>query len=154
MPPKTGGRASKWYGTYEAEGHTKTSGAVLAISTTRSPSSALLPFFWASKIDYSKKGTLILTSLLEDLDNQVTPNTWLIFRAHGMFGCFLAVFWGGQDPKHPACERSVVIAFDGTKGKIDGYDKSGSGEEGKFDCRKRRDVPRRVCVCVRLLDGS
>ncbi|CAJ1363109.1 unnamed protein product [Effrenium voratum] len=50
--------------------------------------------------------------------------------------------WYGtyEDPKHPACERSVVIAFDGTKGKIDGYDKSGSGEEGKFDCRKRRDV--------------
>ena len=42
---------------------------------TRSPkgsSSALLPFFgWEgspTKIDYIKKGTLILTSLLEDLD--------------------------------------------------------------------------------------
>ena len=38
---------------------------------TRSPSSALLPFFaWEgspTKIDYRKKGTLILSSLLEDL---------------------------------------------------------------------------------------
>mmetsp|Transcript_61980 Transcript_61980/g.115885 ORF Transcript_61980/g.115885 Transcript_61980/m.115885 type:complete len:189 (+) Transcript_61980:54-620(+) len=50
--------------------------------------------------------------------------------------------WYGtyEDPKHPTCERSIVITFDGTKGKIDGYDKSGAGDEGKFDCRKRRDV--------------
>eukprot|EP00438_Fugacium_kawagutii_P011422 Skav235895 [mRNA] locus=scaffold256:47070:47471:+ [translate_table: standard] len=50
--------------------------------------------------------------------------------------------WYGtyEDPKHPACDRSLVIAFDGTKGKIDGYDKSGAGEEGQFNCRKRRDV--------------
>lgn len=50
--------------------------------------------------------------------------------------------WYGQyeDPKHPSCDRQIVIAFDGTKGKIDGYDKSGAGDEGKFDCRKRRDV--------------
>ena len=37
----------------------------------RSPSSALLPFFLRNKsntkIDYRKMGTLILTSLLEDL---------------------------------------------------------------------------------------
>ena len=36
----------------------------------RSPSSALLPFFGEgshTKIDYRKKGTLLLTSLLEDL---------------------------------------------------------------------------------------
>ena len=36
----------------------------------RSPSSALLPFFgegFPTKIDYRKKGTLILTSLLDDL---------------------------------------------------------------------------------------
>ena len=36
-------------------------------------SSALLPFFWGSsptKIDCKKKGTLILTSLLEDLGNK------------------------------------------------------------------------------------
>ena len=33
-----------------------------------SPSSALLPLFGGpTKIDYTKKGTLILTSLLEDL---------------------------------------------------------------------------------------
>ena len=34
----------------------------------RSPSSALLPFFWGepTKIDYRKKGTVILTFLLED----------------------------------------------------------------------------------------
>ena len=40
---------------------------------TRSPSSALLPFFgWEgspTKTDCRKKGTLILTSLLEDLDD-------------------------------------------------------------------------------------
>ena len=36
---------------------------------TRSPSSALLPFLGEAptQIDYRKKGTLILTSLLEDL---------------------------------------------------------------------------------------
>eukprot|EP00435_Cladocopium_sp_Y103_P056591 s2531_g19.t1 len=54
-------------------------------------------------------------------------------RASKWFGTY-------EDPKHPSCDRSLVIAFDGTKGKIDGYDKSGAGEEGKFDCRKRRDV--------------
>ena len=54
-------------------------------------------------------------------------------RASKWFGSY-------EDPKHPSCDRSLVIAFDGTKGKIDGYDKSGAGEEGKFDCRKRRDV--------------
>ncbi|CAE7217412.1 Ap1g1 [Symbiodinium sp. CCMP2456] len=50
--------------------------------------------------------------------------------------------WYGiyEDPKHPACDRSIVIAFDGTKGKIEGYDLSGAGDEGKFSCRKRRDV--------------
>ena len=39
--------------------------------SSRSPSNALLPFFLAegspTKIDYNKKGTLLLTSLLEDL---------------------------------------------------------------------------------------
>ena len=38
---------------------------------TRSPSSALLLFFgegFPTKINYRKKGTLILTSLLEELD--------------------------------------------------------------------------------------
>ena len=38
--------------------------------STRSPSSALLPFLGEgspTKIDYRKKGTLILASLLEDL---------------------------------------------------------------------------------------
>ncbi|CAK9091265.1 unnamed protein product [Durusdinium trenchii] len=54
-------------------------------------------------------------------------------RASKWFGSY-------DDPKHPACERNVVIAFDGTKGKIDGYDKSGAGDEGQFNCRKRRDV--------------
>ncbi|CAE7373416.1 Ap1g1, partial [Symbiodinium pilosum] len=44
------------------------------------------------------------------------------------------------DPKHPACERSITLAFDGTKGKIAGFDKSGAGDEGEFNCRKRRDV--------------
>ena len=38
---------------------------------SRSPSSALFPLFWGegspTKIDYRKKGTLIPTSLLEDL---------------------------------------------------------------------------------------
>ncbi|CAE7196072.1 Ap1g1 [Symbiodinium necroappetens] len=50
--------------------------------------------------------------------------------------------WYGiyEDPKHPSCDRSIVIAFDGTKGKIEGYDLSGAGDEGKFNCRKRRDV--------------
>ena len=42
---------------------------------TRSPSSALL--FWGegspTKIDYSKKGTLVLTSLLEDLAKDRDP---------------------------------------------------------------------------------
>ena len=50
-------------------------GLSLARETTRSPSSALLPFFGGEGpllIDYSKKkkkDTLILTSLLEDLDH-------------------------------------------------------------------------------------
>ena len=48
---------------------------------TRSPSSALLPFLFGggspTKIDYRKKvGTLILTSVLEDLENVV----WISFR--------------------------------------------------------------------------
>mmetsp|Transcript_143190 Transcript_143190/g.202490 ORF Transcript_143190/g.202490 Transcript_143190/m.202490 type:complete len:186 (+) Transcript_143190:55-612(+) len=54
-------------------------------------------------------------------------------RASKWFGTY-------EDPKHPSCDRSVVVSFDGTKGKIDGYDKSGSGDEGSFNCRKRRDV--------------
>ena len=44
-------------------------GVVLGV--TRPPSSGLLPFFWGegspTKIDYSKSGTLIVSSLLEDL---------------------------------------------------------------------------------------
>ena len=45
-------------------------------TTTRSPSSALLPFLGEgspTKIDYRKKGTLILTSPLEDLDQNWHP---------------------------------------------------------------------------------
>ena len=45
--------------------------AQLETRVTRPPSSSLLPFFGEgspTKIDYRKKGTLILTSLLEDLD--------------------------------------------------------------------------------------
>ena len=42
------------------------------MSYTRSPSGALLPFFWGRvplvKLTAEKRGTLILTSLLEDLD--------------------------------------------------------------------------------------
>ena len=43
------------------------------VATTRSPSSALLPFFEGTptKTDYRRKGTLILTSLLADLDKLV-----------------------------------------------------------------------------------
>ena len=48
---------------------------IWACEFTRSPNSALLLFFGEgspTKIDYRKKGTLILTSLLEDLRPPVT----------------------------------------------------------------------------------
>ena len=38
---------------------------------SKSPGSALLPFFLGGEIDCRKKGTLILTSLLEDLVSSI-----------------------------------------------------------------------------------
>ena len=52
-------------------------------SQTRSPSIALLPFFGEgspTKIDYRKKGTLSLTSLLEDLGNNNPPSQVLVVK--------------------------------------------------------------------------
>ena len=49
-------------------------GVTLFLTTARSASSALLPFLGEgspTKIDYRKKGTLILTTLLEDLDSHM-----------------------------------------------------------------------------------
>ena len=55
-------------------------------SETRSPSSAILPFFGEgspTKIDYRKKGTLILTSLLEDLGEVLKMLNLLRWRLSG-----------------------------------------------------------------------
>ena len=56
---------------------------------TRSPSSAFYSFFGEgspTKIDYRKKASLILTSLLEDLERFRTPKKWWIdlFVSQGM----------------------------------------------------------------------
>ena len=64
---------SLWYPT-RAKGAVEKANVLGTDASTRSPSSALLPTFWGegspTKIRYSKRGTLIPTSLLEDLVQQ------------------------------------------------------------------------------------
>ena len=74
---------------------------------SRSPSSALLPFLFLEegspiKTDYRKKGTLIITTLLEDL---VFVLVLLVLKESITAGkmCFLFFFFGGRKSKWKYC---------------------------------------------------
>ena len=64
-------------------------GWVALVCLSRSPSSALLPFLGEgsrTKTDYRKTGTLILTSLLEDLAFKHQPQSGPLFCLAGGLG--------------------------------------------------------------------